>query len=223
MARVSSAIGLGASAGGLRAYEQLVAELPRDFSNPIFLVLHIGAKASNFPDLLASKTKLPCRYARDGEEVMGGHIYAAPPDYHMVVDRGLVLLTKGPRENWSRPSIDVLFRSLASEYGAQAIGVVLTGNLNDGTAGLYEIKRHGGSAIVQDPAEAESPSMPKSALNNVSIDHCLSLKAAPPSARIAHASKTGSQLSGHTGCRPKAVANSAASAQQHFRSALGFR
>jgi two-component system chemotaxis response regulator CheB len=172
-------VGIGASAGGLVALERLFAEMPADFKAPVFVVLHIGDRASEFPALLARHSAMPCRYAHDGEKVRPGHVYVAPPDCHMIVERDQVLLTRGPRENWARPSIDVLFRALAWEYADSAIGVILTGGLKDGTAGLYEIKRRGGVAIVQDPKEAEMPSMPQSALDNVAVDHRLALKKIP--------------------------------------------
>src|SRR5262245_48278068 len=171
-----AAVGIGASAGGLTALDRLFSKLPADIKAPIFVVLHIGDRPSEFPYLLARHSAMPCRYAHDGERVQPGHIYIAPPDCHMIVEQDHVRLTRGPRENWARPSIDVLFRSLAWEYGDCAIGVILTGGLHDGTAGLYEIKRHGGVALVQDPSDAEMPSMPQSALDNVKVDHRLPLE-----------------------------------------------
>jgi len=176
---IGAAVGIGASAGGLTALDRLFAELPAGFNAPVFVVLHIGDRPSEFPALLARHSAMPCRYAHDGERVQPGHVYVAPPDCHMIVEQDHVLLTRGPRENWARPSIDVLFRALAWEYGDDAIGVILTGGLKDGTAGLYEVKRRGGTAIVQDPAEAEMPSMPQSALDNVAVDYRLALKKIP--------------------------------------------
>jgi two-component system chemotaxis response regulator CheB len=174
-----SAVGIGASAGGLMALGRLFEHLPADFKAPVFVVLHIGDRPSEFPALLARHSAMPCHYAHDREEVRPGRIYIAPPDCHMIVEQDRILLTRGPRENWARPSIDVLLRALAWEYGDDAIGVILTGGLKDGTAGLYEVKRRGGTAIVQDPAEAEMPSMPQSALDNVAVDYRLALEKIP--------------------------------------------
>src|SRR5262245_32272367 len=174
-----AAVGIGASAGGLTALDRLFSKLPADIKAPVFVVLHIGDRPSEFPSLWARHSAMPCRYAHDGERVQQGHIYVAPPDCHMIVEQDHVLLTHGPRENWARPSIDVLFRALAWEYGDDAIGVILTGGLKDGTAGLYEVKRRGGIAIVQDPAEAEMSSMPQSAFDNVAVDYRLALKKIP--------------------------------------------
>ena len=114
---------------------------------------------------------LPASHPVDGETIRLGHIYVAPPDYHMLVARGHISLTKGPRENWARPAIDPLFRSAARAYGPSVIGVVLTGGLNDGTAGMIEIKAKGGIAIVQDPVEALTANMPQSIIDNVEVDH----------------------------------------------------
>src|SRR5262245_61181022 len=158
---ITAAVGIGASAGGLAALEGLLAGLPDDFKAPVFVVLHVGSHASEFPSLLARHCTLPCRYAQDQEKVRPGRVYVAPPNCHMIVEQDRILLTRGPRENWSRPSIDVLFRSLAWQYAEGAIGVIVTGSLNDGTAGLHEVKRRGGIAIVQQPSEAECLRCPK--------------------------------------------------------------
>jgi two-component system chemotaxis response regulator CheB len=131
------------------------------------------------PDILKYKKHLPAAFAVDGEPLLPSRIYVAPADFHLRVAKGRVELSKGPRENWSRPAIDPTFRTAAEEYGPDCIGVVLTGNLNDGTAGLYEIKRRGGIAVVQDPDEAEVASMPRSALDNVEVDYCVKLGEMP--------------------------------------------
>jgi two-component system chemotaxis response regulator CheB len=107
---------------------------------------------------------------------MAGRVYLAPSDRHLIVENGRLLLSQGPKENHTRPAIDPTFRSAAEVYGPLVTGVILTGHLTDGTAGLWEVKRRGGTTIVQDPAEAEVPSMPRSALRHVEIDHCLKLR-----------------------------------------------
>lgn len=175
----SSLIVIGTSAGGVVALRSLVAGLPRDLAAPILIVLHTGAHRSELPDLLSAAGPIPAKHADDNELMRPGQIYIAPPDRHMVVAGPRLRLTRGPRENWARPAINPLFRSAAEHYGASAIGVILTGRLNDGTAGLYEIKRHGGVTIVQDPDDAAYPDMPRSAVTHGEPDHC------PPLAEIA--------------------------------------
>jgi two-component system chemotaxis response regulator CheB len=126
------------------------------------------------PDILSGFGPLPARKARHGEPIEKGHIYVAPPDRHLLAGaHRTIQIGHGPKENRFRPAVDPLFRSAAVNYGAQTVGLVLSGGLDDGTAGLCAIKQAGGLAIVQDPAEAQSPSMPRSALNHVAVDHCL--------------------------------------------------
>lgn len=175
MEQQTPVIVIGASAGGVDALLNLVAALPGDLPAALFIVLHVGSHRSELPWLLDRLGGLPATHANDGETFRGGHIYVAPPDHHMVIEAGQICLTKGPRENWARPAIDPTFRSAAAAYGANTIGIILTGALNDGTAGMYEIAQAGGVTIVQDPAEATNPSMPKSALAHVAVDHCLPL------------------------------------------------
>jgi two-component system, chemotaxis family, protein-glutamate methylesterase/glutaminase len=132
------------------------------------------------PDILSRSGKLEAKHPADGESIQKGKIYVAPPDRHLLLEAGRIRLAKGPKENRFRPAVDPLFRSAAYAYGARVVGVVLTGALDDGTAGLWAIKDRGGIAVVQDPAEAEQPSMPSSALNNVQIDYCLPISEIPP-------------------------------------------
>jgi two-component system chemotaxis response regulator CheB len=170
---MASIVVVGASQGGVEALRTLVSGLPSDFPVPILLVLHTGAAESLLCSILEDQNVMPASRARDGEKMRPGHIYCAAPDHHLLVSDGRMELSRGPRENWARPAIDPLFRTAAEAYGDGVIGVVLTGGLNDGTSGLYEIKRRGGTTIVQDPSEAQAASMPESALQNVDIDFCL--------------------------------------------------
>lgn len=166
---------IGASAGGVEAIRTIVADLPVDLDAAVFVTLHIGAHRSDLPWLLGRAGSLPAAHPVDGDLIRAGHIYVAPPDHHMIVEAGRITLTKGPRENWARPAIDPLFRSAARAYGPAVIGVILTGGLNDGTAGMFEIKAKGGTSIVQDPAEALTPNMPQSVIDNVEVDHTVSV------------------------------------------------
>ncbi|HWD66654.1 MAG TPA: chemotaxis protein CheB [Caulobacteraceae bacterium] len=164
---------IGASQGGVLALRQLVHELPADFPAPVVIVMHIGQSSSLLPAILNNLGPLQASHVENGEALRPGHIHVAPPDRHILILDGCLALSRGPRENWARPAVDPLFRTAAEAYGENAIGVILTGQLNDGTAGLFEIKRRGGVAIVQDPAEAEAPSMPRSAMENVAVDYVL--------------------------------------------------
>ena len=141
-----------------------------------FLVLHLPAESSSaLPTILSRASGLPAIHPEDCSPIMPGTIYVAPPDYHLMLERGIVRVTHGPKENRHRPAIDPLFRSAALVYGPRVIGVNLTGALDDGTAGLLAIKRSGGIAIVQDPREALYASMPRSALMHVKVDYVLPL------------------------------------------------
>jgi len=163
---------IGASAGGFEVLKQLVSQLPADLAVPVFVVLHIPAyEPSLLPELLDHFGALPALHPEDGAPIQAGVIYVAPPDHHLLIDDGRVAVKKGPKENGFRPSIDALFRSAAYSYGPGAIGVVLSGALNDGASGLWSVKRLGGIAIVQDPYEARYPSMPRSALEYIEADY----------------------------------------------------
>jgi two-component system chemotaxis response regulator CheB len=162
---------IGASAGGVAALQRLAADLPPLFPAAVLIVLHIGANKSLLPQLLAAAGPNSSSHALDGEGLRTGHLAVAPPDYHLLVSDGYLSLTRGPKENFARPSIDPLFRSAALAYGARVIGVVLTGNLDDGTAGLQAVKECGGLTVIEDPSTAFAPSMPASALEYVEIDH----------------------------------------------------
>lgn len=171
---------IGTSAGGVTALRALAAALPADIPAPVCVVQHIGRHRSELPRLLAHSGVLPATHADHGESLLDGHIYIAPPDCHLLIAGGRLHLSHGPRENFARPAIDPLFRSAAEAYGRGAIGVILTGRLNDGTAGLFEIKRRGGIAVVQAPDDAEYGDMPTSALAHVAVDHCVPLADIPP-------------------------------------------
>lgn len=167
---------IGTSAGGVEALRTLASQLPGDFTAPICVVIHIPPDAPGLlPSILANAGPLPAAHASTGVKMQPGRFYIAPPDHHLVVEDGLLQLTKGPRENRFRPAVDPLFRSAAEAYGPRAIGVVLTGRLDDGTAGLKAIKRLGGTTVIQDPRDAVFPSMPLNAARQVAIDHCVPL------------------------------------------------
>ena len=167
---------IGASAGGVSALLKLSSALPAQFPAPILVVLHIGANPSVLPMLLSAHGNNRAVHAEDGQVLEKATVYVAPPDHHMLVHDGRIRLSRGAKEHHTRPAIDPLFRSAALARGPGAVGVVLTGRLDDGTAGLKAIKKRGGVALVQDPAEAEHPGMPRSALQTVAVDHCLPLE-----------------------------------------------
>ncbi|WP_018622195.1 chemotaxis protein CheB [Spirosoma luteum] len=171
---------IGASAGGVYALKELVMALPASFPASIFVVLHKSAtEPSYLPQILSQAGQLPADHPEDGTSIQSGHIYIAPPDRHLLLEPGRVLVRKGPKENRFRPSIDALFRSAAYTYGPRVIGVVLTGMLDDGTSGMWSIKRLGGISIIQDPGEALYPSMPESVRQHVAVDHCVRLAQLP--------------------------------------------
>jgi two-component system chemotaxis response regulator CheB len=168
------AIFIGASAGGVEALKDVVRELPEKFPAPIFVVLHVPPYVpSTLPRILADAGHLPAIHPKNGASIRPGVIYVASPDHHLLAEEDHILVKKGPKENLFRPSIDALFRSGAYTYGNRAIGVVLSGVLDDGTSGLWSIKRLGGTTIVQEPNEARFESMPRSALEYVEVDYTL--------------------------------------------------
>jgi two-component system chemotaxis response regulator CheB len=172
--RTRGIVVVGASAGGIEPLRDLVAGLSPGFPLPVCVVLHVSPHSrGRLDEVLDSSGPLRANNARAFERLRPGRIYVAPPDYHLIVEPGVVRLTRGPRENRFRPAIDPLFRSAAQVYGPAAIGVVLSGDLDDATAGLGTIKALGGIAIVQDPSDATFPSMPRSALRHVNVDYCI--------------------------------------------------
>lgn len=168
---------IGASSGGMDALTRLVAQLPRDFAAPIFVVHHMAPDATGdaLRGAINRAGRLRCSEATDGKRFAAGNVYLAPSDHHLMLAKGTMRVTKGARENRARPAIDPLFRSAAVAYRNRAVGVLLTGNLDDGTAGLTAIQRCGGVCVVQDPADAAYPDMPQNALNRVRVEHCVPL------------------------------------------------
>ena len=163
---------IGTSSGGLKALSAVLSRIPPDIQAAIFIVQHLAAdRESLLPQLLGDVTKLPVDSPRDNDAYSIGHVYVAAPDHHLLLSDGRVRVMRGPQENRYRPSIDALFRSAARAHGSRVIGMVLTGQLDDGTVGLQAIKQRGGITVVQDPGEAEYPSMPKIALRYVKVDH----------------------------------------------------
>jgi two-component system chemotaxis response regulator CheB len=159
-------VAVAASAGGVEALSGLAASLPSDFEAAVLVVLHIPpAGTSVLPGILSRAGKLPARHPRDGERLLPGVIFAAPPDRHLLVEDTRVRLLYGPRENGHRPSADSLLRSAARSFGARSAGVVLSGTMDDGAAGLRAIGAVGGLTIVQSPAEAAFPGMPRAAID----------------------------------------------------------
>jgi len=184
---------MGASAGGVEALMRLMAALPADLPAAVCVVLHMPPQSSShLAEILLRAGLLPVTQAQDGEPLARGHVYVAPPDRHLMVEAGRIRCTRGPRENRVRPAIDPLFRSAALAYGPRVIGVVLSGALDDGTAGLYAIKQRGGFAVVQDPADALIPNMPQSALEYIAVDYCVPVsEMGELLVRLAHEPATG--------------------------------
>lgn len=164
---------IGTSAGGMQALATLFAQLPKTIPAAVFVVQHMGADALGdvLVDTINRSGSLQCQLATSGQLIRRGKVYVAPPDQHLMISAGRVLLTKGARENRARPAIDPLFRSAAVAYGNRVIGVLLTGHLDDGTAGLTVVHRCGGTCVVQSPADAAFPDMPQNALNNTTVDY----------------------------------------------------
>jgi two-component system, chemotaxis family, protein-glutamate methylesterase/glutaminase len=171
---------IGASAGGLEALRGILSGLPQDLEAAILIVLHTANHSGSLlPEILERACSLPVSHPRDGDRIQRGRVYIAPPGFHMVVEEGFLRVLQGPRENLQRPAIDPLFRSAAAAYGRRAIGVILSGMLDDGTAGLMVVNASGGEAIVEDPQSALFSSMPRSALDHVPSAHVAPLPELP--------------------------------------------
>jgi two-component system chemotaxis response regulator CheB len=163
---------IGTSAGGVEALQELVQHLPADYPGTIFVVMHIGP-GSILPEILSRAGKIQALPAAHNAPYQRNRIYVAPPNRHLVIYDGVMQLDAGARENGSRPSVDPLFRSAARTHRGRVVGVILTGSLDDGSAGLFAVKARGGVAVVQDPAEAAAPEMPLNAMRNVQPDYCI--------------------------------------------------
>jgi two-component system, chemotaxis family, protein-glutamate methylesterase/glutaminase len=174
---MSKIVLIGGSAGAIKALKLILPMLPQDFPAAVLIVTHIGSQKSIVPEILGRCCAMPVRHATDGEPIIPGRVLIAPPDEHLTViakdGKAYTRLVHGPKENHCRPAIDPLFRSAASAFRKDSIGVVLSGYLDDGTVGLQAIKACGGVVIVQDPIEAEARDMPASALEHVDVDRVL--------------------------------------------------
>jgi len=173
------AVVIGGSAGAFKTFSEIVRALPADFPLPLLLVQHLHPNDQGlFARNLASIAKLPVIEPCDKERIEPGRIYAAPADYHMLVEQtGIIALSTDERVNWSRPSIDVLFESAARAWGERVIAVILTGASTDGAAGIRAVKAAGGLTIAQDPATADYPLMPQAAIDNGAVDRVLTAAA----------------------------------------------
>jgi two-component system, chemotaxis family, protein-glutamate methylesterase/glutaminase len=145
-------IAIGGSTGAVKDLKRILAALPADLPAPVFVVVHVGAQGRN----LLAKTfegcgPLPVTTAEDGETIEAGHVYIAPSDRHLLVMDGAIRLGRGPRENMARPAVDALFRSVALSYGSRAVGLIITGHLNDGASGLAAIGQRGGYHSRSEP------------------------------------------------------------------------
>src|ERR1051325_2632228 len=163
---------IGASAGGVQPLGKIIERLKPDFAGSVFIVLHVSGY-SMLPSILAKAGRLAAEHAKDGQPIKPGKILIAPPDHHLLLNDHRVLLSRGPKQNNVRPAIDVLFLSAARMFGPRVIGVVLSGSLDDGSAGLVAIKRAGGIAIVQNPEDAVHRDMPCNAIAAIQADYIL--------------------------------------------------
>jgi two-component system chemotaxis response regulator CheB len=161
---------IGGSAGGVQALAELLAQLPSGLPATLFSVVHLGVGESRLDEALGRSSALPVSFAEQGEVPEPGRVYLAPPDLHLLLEPEMIRLSRAPRVNGFRPSVDALFRSAATYFGVRVVGVVLSGGLDCGTAGLFAIRRNGGLGIVQDPQEAQHSSMPRSALEGAGAD-----------------------------------------------------
>lgn len=165
---------VGASAGGVEALRLLVAALPVGLGCPVVIVLHLASHGTSvLAHILELAGQLETSTICDGDALSDGHLFVAPPDYHVLVERGRLRLSDGPRENWLRPAVNPTMRSAARVYGPGVVGIVLSGTRDDGTAGLAAIRAGGGRTLVQDLDEAMYSGMPASALAAGTVDEVL--------------------------------------------------
>lgn len=154
----------------------LIHALPAGFPAAVLVVQHLHPQHDSLlPSLLRRRAHLPIRQAKHDDRIDSGAVYVAPPDFHLLVAAGFVELSRSKLVHFSRPSVDLLFESVAGEYGARAIGVILTGSGRDGATGIRAIKRVGGVTVIEDPASAAHPSMPEAARATGCVDHVVPL------------------------------------------------
>jgi len=173
MSDLKRIIVIGASAGGFKAVSELLSVTPANLNTAVLVVIHLAqaSQAQVIQHYFEKNTTYKCIIPANNENITSGNVYFAPPDYHMLVKEDKIKLIKGPHENRWRPSVDVLFRSAAAQYNSKVIGIILSGMLDDGTSGMFAIKRCGGICMVQEPADAEYPDMPMNVLNNMEVDY----------------------------------------------------
>lgn len=161
----------------MEALKSLVDLLPHDFPAPVFVVLHVTPRSpSQLPAILNYNGNLAALHPRPGQSIEPGRIFIAPPDYHMLLQKDKVELWHGPKENMHRPAVNPLFRSAAVNFKKRVVGIILSGTLDDGSAGLWWVKEFGGLTVVQDPNTAKFPDMPQSAIQHVAVDYVLDLE-----------------------------------------------
>ena len=171
---------IGASSGGLESLLEIVPLLPRDLPAAVFVVVHVPSQGkSQLPQILTRAGPLPAVHATDHGAIEPGKIYVAPPDFHLLLRQDQMRVLRGPRENNHRPAIDPLFRTAARLFGPRVIGVILSGMLDDGSAGLFAVKSRGGITIVQDPHDALCPDMPRNAMEATPVDYSVSKREIP--------------------------------------------
>jgi len=176
--RATSAVAIGASAGGVEALLQLLSGLPAAYPLPVIVVVHLADdRGSLLSEVFGYRLALPVREAGDKDAIQPGTVYFAPSGYHLLVEKDFSLsLSCDPREHFSRPSIDVLMDSAADAWGPALAGILLTGANEDGAAGLACVGRAGGLTVVQDPSDAQSPTMPQAAIKLQNPDFVLPLR-----------------------------------------------
>ena len=179
--RPPSVVVIGGSQGAIEALVEIVRSLPPDLPAAVFVVIHLPVDANSYlPNILTRAGMIRAAHPADREPIRPGQIYVAPPNHHLTLEDGDVHVSRGPRENRHRPAIDPLFRTSARSFGPSVIAVVLSGNLDDGSAGLLAVRKRGGTAIVQDPSTASAGEMPQRALEYAGADFSLPVSAIGP-------------------------------------------